>query len=95
MTCLYAPNALPLARRWARCALSFKPTVKGLFLFLQSDARAVGPQRPQSGRGVQVECREGLTHHLLNMNKDGDPTSSETIEYLLAQVEAKLNALPM
>ena len=42
---------------------------------------------------LTVEAREGLTHHYLNMNKDGDPTSGETIEYLVGWAEAKLNAL--
>ena len=42
---------------------------------------------------LTVESREGLTHDYLNMNKDGDPTSVETIEFLVGWAEAKLNEL--
>ena len=45
-------------------------------------------------KGVTVEVGEGLPHDYLNMNKDGDLTSSETIEYLVGYAETKLNNLP-
>ena len=45
-------------------------------------------------KGVTVEVGEGLPHDYLNMNKDGDLTSSETIEYLVGYAETRLSNLP-
>ena len=42
---------------------------------------------------LTVEPRAGLTRHYLSVNKDGDPTSGETIEYLVGWAEAKLSEL--
>lgn len=39
---------------------------------------------------LKVERREGLPHDFVDMNKEGDFTSSETIDYLVGLVEAQL-----
>ena len=58
--------------------------------FVKANVPKLGELRPQ----LKVEAKEGLPHDYLNMNKDGDLTSSETIEYLVGYAETKLNNLP-
>ena len=43
--------------------------------------------------GLEVEVKDGVPHDYLNMNKDGDSTSSEVVEFLVGDAEKKLNEL--
>ena len=42
---------------------------------------------------LAVEVKDGFVHDYLNLNKDGDPTSCETIEHLMGVAAEKLMAV--
>ena len=42
---------------------------------------------------LDVEVKDGFVHDYLNLNKDGDPTSCETIEHLMDVAAEKLRAV--
>ena len=74
-----------------------KDLASGLLLYGTKDMPFVVTNAPKLGElvpNLKVEAKEGLTHHYLNMNKiPGDPTSCETIEYIVGFAETKLNEL--
>ena len=81
----------------ADAAANMKDLASGLLLYGTKDMSFVVTNAPKLGElvpNLKVEAKEGLTHHYLNMNKiPGDPTSCETIEYIVGFAETKLNEL--